>query len=199
MLGDLTVHLPASLCQRLDRSSMAHSLEARVPFLSHRFVEWALTIPADLKLKGSTGKYVLRRADRALASRRRALLSARSASSCPSPTGSWAGSTILRARPGVRRELPNSASSIAPALNNCSMSTAAAPPTTGESYTRSRCSAAGGVSSARLKAVERQRRLRPRSCSDSRRSRSSCRSTTAPTCSPERSRASSIRSFAISS
>jgi asparagine synthase (glutamine-hydrolysing) len=62
MLGDLTVHLPASLCQRLDRSSMDHSLEARVPFLSHRFVEWALTIPAELKLKGSTGKYVLRRA-----------------------------------------------------------------------------------------------------------------------------------------
>jgi asparagine synthase (glutamine-hydrolysing) len=62
MLGDLTVHLPASMCQRLDRSSMAHSLEARVPFLSHRFVEWALTIPADLKLRGSTGKYVLRRA-----------------------------------------------------------------------------------------------------------------------------------------
>jgi asparagine synthase (glutamine-hydrolysing) len=62
MLGDLTVHLPASLCQRLDRSSMAHSLEARVPFLSHRLVEWALTIPAHLKLRGSTGKYVLRRA-----------------------------------------------------------------------------------------------------------------------------------------
>lgn len=62
MLGDLTVHLPASLCQRLDRASMAHSLEARVPFLSHRLVEWALTIPAELKLKGSTGKYVLRRA-----------------------------------------------------------------------------------------------------------------------------------------
>ena len=62
MMGDLTVHLPASMCQRLDRSSMAHSLEARVPFLSHRFVEWALTIPADLKLRGSTGKYVLRRA-----------------------------------------------------------------------------------------------------------------------------------------
>ena len=62
MLGDLTVHLPASLCQRLDRSSMAHSLEARVPFLSHRLVEWALTMPADLKLRGSTGKYVLRKA-----------------------------------------------------------------------------------------------------------------------------------------
>jgi asparagine synthase (glutamine-hydrolysing) len=62
MIGDLTVHLPASLCQRLDRSSMAHSLEARVPFLSHRLVEWALTMPADLKLRGRTGKYVLRKA-----------------------------------------------------------------------------------------------------------------------------------------
>jgi asparagine synthase (glutamine-hydrolysing) len=62
VMGDLRVHLPASMCQRLDRASMAHSLEARVPFLSHRFVEWALTIPKDLKLKGSTGKYVLRRA-----------------------------------------------------------------------------------------------------------------------------------------
>ena len=62
MLGDLSVHLPASLCQRLDRSTMAHSLEARVPFLSHRLVEWALTMPAGMKLRGSTGKYVLRKA-----------------------------------------------------------------------------------------------------------------------------------------
>jgi asparagine synthase (glutamine-hydrolysing) len=62
MLGDLTVHLPASLLQRLDRASMAHSLEARVPLLSHRFVDWALTIPADLKLRRGVGKYVLREA-----------------------------------------------------------------------------------------------------------------------------------------
>ena len=62
MMGDLTVHMPASMCQRLDRSSMAHSLEARVPFLSHRFVEFALTVPTSLKLKGNTGKYVLRKA-----------------------------------------------------------------------------------------------------------------------------------------
>ena len=62
MMGDLTVHMPASMCQRLDRSSMAHSLEARVPFLSHRFVDFALTVPTDLKLRGNTGKYVLRRA-----------------------------------------------------------------------------------------------------------------------------------------
>jgi len=62
MLGDLTVHMPASLLQRLDRASMAHSLEARVPFVSHRMVDWALTMPTDLKLRGGTGKYVLRKA-----------------------------------------------------------------------------------------------------------------------------------------
>ena len=62
MLGDLTVHMPASLLQRLDRASMAHSLEARVPFLSHSFVDWALTVPSNLKLNGSVGKYALRKA-----------------------------------------------------------------------------------------------------------------------------------------
>jgi asparagine synthase (glutamine-hydrolysing) len=62
MLGDLTVHLPASMCQWLDRASMAHSLEARVPFLSQQFVEFALSMPTGMKLRGSTGKYVLRKA-----------------------------------------------------------------------------------------------------------------------------------------
>jgi asparagine synthase (glutamine-hydrolysing) len=61
-LGDLTVHMPASLLQRLDRSSMASSLEARVPFLSHQFVDWALTVPAEMKLRNGVGKHVLRRA-----------------------------------------------------------------------------------------------------------------------------------------
>jgi asparagine synthase (glutamine-hydrolysing) len=64
MLGDLTVHMPASLLQRLDRASMAHSLEARVPFLSRSFVDWALTIPERMKLRRGIGKYVLRKAAR---------------------------------------------------------------------------------------------------------------------------------------
>jgi len=62
LLADLTVHMPGSLLNRLDRASMAHSLEARVPFLSHRFVDWSLTMPLDVKLKGNIGKYVLRKA-----------------------------------------------------------------------------------------------------------------------------------------
>jgi len=62
LLADLTVHMPGSLLNRLDRASMAHSLEARVPFLSHKFVDWSMTMPIDMKLHGKTGKYVLRKA-----------------------------------------------------------------------------------------------------------------------------------------
>ena len=62
MLADITVHMPSSLLNRTDRGSMAHSLEARVPFLSHKFVDWALTMPRDMKLRGKTGKYALRKA-----------------------------------------------------------------------------------------------------------------------------------------
>jgi asparagine synthase (glutamine-hydrolysing) len=62
MLADLTVHMPASLLNRLDRGSMAHSLEARVPFLSSEFVDWSLTMPLNMKRRGGIGKYALRKA-----------------------------------------------------------------------------------------------------------------------------------------
>ncbi|PSJ36460.1 asparagine synthase (glutamine-hydrolyzing) [Allosphingosinicella deserti] len=62
MLADLTVHMPASLLNRLDQTSMAHSLEARVPFLSHGLVDWTMTMPNAMKLRGRTGKYALRKA-----------------------------------------------------------------------------------------------------------------------------------------
>jgi len=62
MMADITVHMPGSLLNRLDRASMAHSLEARVPFLSHQFVDWCLTMPEDMKLRGKVGKYALRKA-----------------------------------------------------------------------------------------------------------------------------------------
>jgi asparagine synthase (glutamine-hydrolysing) len=47
---------------KVDRASMAHSLEVRVPMLGPSFVDWALTIPANMKIRGNTGKYVLRKA-----------------------------------------------------------------------------------------------------------------------------------------
>lgn len=60
--ADLTLNLPSDMLTRLDRASMAHSLEARVPFLSHKMVEWALTVPGHLKLRRGVGKYILRKA-----------------------------------------------------------------------------------------------------------------------------------------
>ena len=62
MLADIMIHMPGTYLNRLDRCSMAHSLEARVPFLSHHFVDWGLTIPREMKLRGKIGKYVLRKA-----------------------------------------------------------------------------------------------------------------------------------------
>lgn len=62
MLADIAVHMPGSLLHRSDRGSMTHSLEARVPFLSHDFVDWTLTMPTRMKLRGKVGKYALRKA-----------------------------------------------------------------------------------------------------------------------------------------
>lgn len=61
-----TLHIDAQLAlvddmlHYFDRSSMAHSLEVRVPFLDHEFVELCARIPADLKIRRGTTKYVLR-------------------------------------------------------------------------------------------------------------------------------------------
>ena len=41
---------------------MANSLETRVPFLDHRMVEFAASVPSNLRLKGMTSKYLLKRA-----------------------------------------------------------------------------------------------------------------------------------------
>jgi asparagine synthase (glutamine-hydrolysing) len=61
-LADLSVFLPDSLLVKVDRMSMACSLEVRVPLLDHTLVEFALTIPMDLKVKGLRTKHLLRRA-----------------------------------------------------------------------------------------------------------------------------------------
>jgi asparagine synthase (glutamine-hydrolysing) len=60
---DFKTLLPA-LLQVEDRVSMAHGLESRVPFLDHRIVELAATIPADIKFENGNMKYVLRTAMR---------------------------------------------------------------------------------------------------------------------------------------
>ncbi len=59
---DSTVYLPDDLLTKVDRMSMAHSLEVRVPLLDHKVVELAARMPFSLKLKGNTTKYILKKA-----------------------------------------------------------------------------------------------------------------------------------------
>src|SRR5207302_2018770 len=59
---DLRTYLPNDLLPKVDITSMACSLEARSPFLDYRLVEWAASLPEDLKLQGRTSKYILKRA-----------------------------------------------------------------------------------------------------------------------------------------
>ncbi len=59
---DIATYLPDDLLVLTDRLSMAHSLEARVPFVDHELLEFAATVPSRLKLRGWTKKYFLRKA-----------------------------------------------------------------------------------------------------------------------------------------
>jgi asparagine synthase (glutamine-hydrolysing) len=61
---DLNLRLPELLLMRVDKMSMGVSLEARVPFLDHRFVELAMSIPSAAKMRGGTLKSLLKRAVR---------------------------------------------------------------------------------------------------------------------------------------
>ncbi len=57
---DQNYYLPDDILYKTDRMSMAHSLEVRPPFLDHRIVEFAATLPQRLKIRGTTQKVVLR-------------------------------------------------------------------------------------------------------------------------------------------
>lgn len=58
---DMKTYLVGDILTKVDRASMAHSLEVRVPLLDHLFVEWVSGIPADYKLRGQEGKYILKK------------------------------------------------------------------------------------------------------------------------------------------
>lgn len=63
---DLVMYLPDDILTKVDRMSMASSLEARVPILDHRIVEFAATVPFHLKYRGGESKRLVKHAVRSL-------------------------------------------------------------------------------------------------------------------------------------
>lgn len=61
---DLNFRLPELLLMRVDKMSMAVALEARVPFLDHKFIELVMGIPTDIKVKRRQQKHILKKAVR---------------------------------------------------------------------------------------------------------------------------------------
>jgi asparagine synthase (glutamine-hydrolysing) len=59
---ELKLRLPELLLMRIDKVTMANSIETRVPFLDHHLVEFAASIPSRYKVSGHTGKYILKKA-----------------------------------------------------------------------------------------------------------------------------------------
>lgn len=59
---DLNLRLPELLLMRIDKMSMGQSLEGRVPFLDHKFVELAMSIPSEVKTRNGDLKYILKKA-----------------------------------------------------------------------------------------------------------------------------------------
>jgi asparagine synthase (glutamine-hydrolysing) len=60
--ADIKTYLAGDILTKVDRTSMAVSLEVRVPMLDHEFVEWAARLPSGLKLHQGEGKHILKRA-----------------------------------------------------------------------------------------------------------------------------------------
>jgi asparagine synthase (glutamine-hydrolysing) len=58
---DMKTYLPGDILTKVDRASMAHALEVRVPLLDHKLVEWISGLPPEMKLRGGEGKYIFKK------------------------------------------------------------------------------------------------------------------------------------------
>jgi len=58
----MKTYLVGDINTKVDRASMAHSLEVREPLMDHELVEWMATLPSALKLRSQEGKFLLKKA-----------------------------------------------------------------------------------------------------------------------------------------
>jgi asparagine synthase (glutamine-hydrolysing) len=58
---DIKTYLPGDILTKVDRASMAHSLEVRVPLLDHKLVEWMASLPPNMKLNKREGKFIFKK------------------------------------------------------------------------------------------------------------------------------------------
>jgi asparagine synthase (glutamine-hydrolysing) len=83
---DFKTYLPEDILVKVDRMSMANSLEVRSPLLDHKFIEFAATIPSNLKLNGKISKYIFKKT---LENRLPENILYRGKQGFSIPTGSW--------------------------------------------------------------------------------------------------------------
>ena len=107
LAADRELYLPNDLLVKVDIATMAHSLEARAPFLDHRVLEFAARLPARLLRRGASGKYLLKRAvadllPDAVLARRKMGFGVPLAAWLRGPLAPWLRATLL-APPALRR------------------------------------------------------------------------------------------------
>jgi asparagine synthase (glutamine-hydrolysing) len=59
---DMKTYLVGDINTKVDRASMAHSLEVREPLMDHPLIEWVASLPTSLRIRGQEGKYLLKKA-----------------------------------------------------------------------------------------------------------------------------------------